>query len=206
MESGATAMRMSHYQQSDTWYSRCDRFGIVGWAEIPSWGLGMDTPEYLDKQRRAAAEGADPPELQPSLHLLLGHRQRDAGPGGRRRRGGAGAGRARGGPDTALDLRLEPRGSSDTKNWHSDVVASSNRYYGWYSKSVADFQPDWLTKTRGSSTRRRATRMSEFGAGASIAQHAEENSLRSTPSARAGHPTPRSTRASTEHEVPTGGL
>ena len=34
-EIGATAVRCSHYQQSDYFYSLCDREGILVWAEIP---------------------------------------------------------------------------------------------------------------------------------------------------------------------------
>jgi beta-galactosidase len=34
MESGATAVRVSHYQQSDSWYALRPA-GIVAWAEIP---------------------------------------------------------------------------------------------------------------------------------------------------------------------------
>ena len=56
METGATAVRASHYQQSDSWYERCDRAGIVAWAEIPSWGHGLATPEYLESAKQQLRE------------------------------------------------------------------------------------------------------------------------------------------------------
>jgi beta-galactosidase len=60
--------------------------------------------------------------------------------------------------------------AADPKNWHTDVVAF-NRYYGWYGGGIADFAP-WLDKTRADYPKGRFG-MSEFGAGASIFQHAE---------------------------------
>ncbi|HEY5226992.1 MAG TPA: glycoside hydrolase family 2 TIM barrel-domain containing protein [Opitutaceae bacterium] len=168
LESGATAMRMSHYQQSDTWYSRCDRFGIVGWAEIPSWGLGMDTPEYLDSAKQQLRELIRQNFNHPSICFW--------GIGNETRGPAADAVAAALAPvvreedPTRLSTYASNHDATDTKNWHSDVVAF-NRYYGWYSKSVTDFT-DWLTKTREQYPNARYG-MSEFGAGASIMQHAE---------------------------------
>jgi beta-galactosidase len=168
LESGATAMRMSHYQQSDTWYSRCDRFGIVGWAEIPSWGLGMDTPEYLDNAKQQLRELIRQNFNHPSICFW--------GIGNETRGTAADAVAAALAPvvreedPTRLSTYASNHDASDTKNWHSDVVAF-NRYYGWYSKSVTDFT-DWLAKTREEYPGARYG-MSEFGAGASITQHAE---------------------------------
>ena len=60
--------------------------------------------------------------------------------------------------------------NSDPPNWRTDVVAF-NRYFGWYQGSLPDFAK-WLDRTRADYPRARFA-MSEFGAGASIAQHAE---------------------------------
>ena len=35
MEIGANAVRCSHYQQSDEFYSLCDKSGLLVWAELP---------------------------------------------------------------------------------------------------------------------------------------------------------------------------
>jgi beta-galactosidase len=129
MDSGATAMRTSHYQQSETWYQRCDRAGMVVWTEIPNWQKGRETPEYLESDEAAAAR-AHPPELQPPVDLLLGRGQRDERAGGRRDRG-RGARVAREEDPARLSTYASNHDAADPKNWHTDVVAF-NRYYGWY--------------------------------------------------------------------------
>lgn len=35
LEVGANAVRCSHYQHADEWYTYCDRAGLVVWAEVP---------------------------------------------------------------------------------------------------------------------------------------------------------------------------
>ncbi len=35
LETGATALRLAHYQHDDYFYELCDRYGLVVWAEIP---------------------------------------------------------------------------------------------------------------------------------------------------------------------------
>jgi beta-galactosidase len=69
MEMGCTAIRVAHYQQSPLWFRLADEKGAVLWAEIP----------FVDvlQQRARPAAGADPPELQPPLDLLLGRGQRE---------------------------------------------------------------------------------------------------------------------------------
>src|ERR1019366_4429696 len=56
MDAGATAVRVSHYQQSDSWYSRCDRSGLVAWAEIPFVNGALPTPEFLENAKQQLRE------------------------------------------------------------------------------------------------------------------------------------------------------
>jgi beta-galactosidase len=168
MEIGATAMRSSHYQQSDSWYSRCDGGGIVVWAEIPSWGLGLATPEYLASAKQQLRELVRQNFNHPSICFW--------GVGNETRGPAADAVAAALAPVAheedpgRLSTYASNHDARDPKNWHTDVVAF-NRYYGWYSKSVTDFT-DWLVQTRAEYPRARYG-MSEFGAGASIHQHQE---------------------------------
>lgn len=168
LEIGATAMRMSHYQQSDSWYSRCDRGGIIGWAEIPSWGLGRATPEYLENAKQQLRELIRQNYNHPSI-CFWGVGNETRGPAA----------------DTvAAELaqvaheedpgRLSTYASNhedkDPKNWHTDVVAF-NRYWGWYDGGWEQFAP-WLDFTHATYPKARFG-MSEYGAGGSIFQHAE---------------------------------
>jgi beta-galactosidase len=167
MESGATAMRMSHYQQSDSWYTRCDRSGIVGWAEIPSWGLGLATPEYLESGEQQLRELVRQNYNHPSICFWgVGNETRGTAADSV---AAALSVVAHEEDPTRLSTYASNHDASDPRNWHSDVF-SFNRYYGWYSASVRDFT-DWLVKTRADYPNARYG-MSEFGAGASIYQHA----------------------------------
>ena len=168
-DSGATAVRVSHYQQSDSWYSRCDRSGIVAWAEIPFVNEALDDPG-VPREREAAAARADPAELQPPGDLLLGRRERDERARGRRGDRGAGPGRARGGPDAPVDLRLQPRRRRPEELAHRRRrVQPVLRMVP--TGSLSDFAA-WLDRTHADYPKARFA-MSEFGAGASIFQHAE---------------------------------
>ncbi len=170
LETGATAVRVSHYQQADSWYSRCDRAGIAAWAEIPSWGLGLATPEYLESAKQQLRELIRQNYNHPSIFFW-------------------GVGNETRGPaaeavivalnevvheeDTSrLSTYASNHGSNDPKNWHTDVV-DFNRYFGWYTEAgkLGEFA-GWLDQTRRDYPRGRWG-MSEFGAGASIVQHAE---------------------------------
>ncbi|MFZ1056898.1 MAG: glycoside hydrolase family 2 TIM barrel-domain containing protein, partial [Opitutaceae bacterium] len=166
MESGATAVRVSHYQQSDSWYSRCDQAGIVAWAEIPSWQKVLATPEYLESAKQQLRELIRQNFNHPSICFW-------------------GVGNETYGPasdptivalnpvvheedPTRLSTYASNHNDADPKNWHTDVVAF-NRYYGWYSGKLSEFAP-WLDKTHADYPKARFG-MSEFGAGASIFQH-----------------------------------
>jgi beta-galactosidase len=166
LETGATAVRSSHYQHSDSWYSRCDRAGIVGWAEIPFVDEALDTPLFLENARQQMRELIRQNYNHPSICFW-------------------GVGNETSGEDAdhvITELAREARGEdpgrlstyaangpdADPKNWRTDVVAF-NRYYGWYNGGLGDFE-GWLDRIH-SEYPQRCVGMSEFGAGASIFQH-----------------------------------
>jgi beta-galactosidase len=168
MESGATADRTSHYQQSETWYDRCDRGGIAVWTEIPNWQKGVETAEYLESDKQQLRELIRQNYNHPSI-FFWGVGNETSGP--------AADGIAAAGAVVAheedpgrLSTYASNHGAEDPKNWHTDVVAF-NRYYGWYRGALSEF-PAFLDKTRADYPKARFG-MSEYGAGASIVQHAE---------------------------------
>ena len=174
LDSGATAVRVSHYQQSDSWYGRCDRAGLVAWAEIPSWGQGLATPEYLESAKQQLRELIRQNFNHPSI-CFLGVGNETSGP----------ASEAviealtevvREEDPSRLSTYASNHDNADPKNWHTDVVAF-NRYFGWYGGQLPDFAR-WLDTTRADYPRARFG-ISEFGAGASVVQH-EENPSRPT--------------------------
>ena len=175
MEAGATAVRVSHYQQSDSWYDRCDRAGLVAWAEIPDWQKILGTPEFLDSAKQQLKEMILQDYNHPSICFW-------------------GVGNETGGPaalHTIQELDFVSRvqdpsrlttyaanhESNDPKDWVTQVVAF-NRYFGWYRGELSEFAPS-LDKTHAEHPTN-AFGMSEFGAGASIVQH-EENPKRPQP-------------------------
>jgi beta-galactosidase len=168
MDSGATAMRTSHYQQSETWYQRCDRAGMVVWTEIPNWQKGRETREYLESDSQQLRELIRQNFNHPSV-FFWGVGNETGGPAADAI-AAAGAAVAREEDPARLSTYASNHDAADPKNWHTDVVAF-NRYYGWYGGATADFAP-WLDRTRAEHPTARFG-MSEFGAGASVVQHAE---------------------------------
>jgi len=169
MDSGATAVRVSHYQQSDTWYTRCDRAGIVAWAEIPFVNEALASPEFLENAKQQLRELIRQNFNHPAI-CFWGVGNETSGPAA----DGVIAALApvvRAEDPTRLSTYASDHDNADPKNWHTDVVAF-NRYYGWYRGKASDFAA-WLDRTRADYPKARFG-ISEFGAGASIFQHAQD--------------------------------
>jgi beta-galactosidase len=169
MEAGATAVRASHYQQSESWYSRCDRQGIVAWAEIPFVNQALDTPEFRDSAKEQMRElirqnfnhpaicfwGVGNETSQPAADAVITDL----------------AAVAREEDPARLSTYASHHDNADPRNRRTDVVGF-NRYFGWYAGQLADFAP-WLDRTHADYPALRFA-MSEYGAGASIAQHSSD--------------------------------
>jgi beta-galactosidase len=168
VDSGATADRTSHYQQSETWYERCDRAGIAVWTEIPNWQIGADTPEYLESDEQQLRELIRQNFNHPSI-FFWGVGNETGGPAADDL-AAAGAKVVADEDPSRLSTYASNHGAADPKNWHTGVVAF-NRYYGWYRGGIAEFRA-FLDKTHADYPKARFG-VSEYGAGASIHQHAE---------------------------------
>jgi beta-galactosidase len=172
-EIGATVVRCAHYQHSDYFYSLCDQAGILVWAEIPQVNEINLSPEFEETSRNQLLDLIRQNINHPSIFAWslfneLWPRNPD--------------------PHRELqDLKVTANGEDPTR---PTIAATSNDgmpqmnkipdllgwniYPGWYS--------GWGTKDdfgRSLDTRRNDSRqggfcVSEYGAGANVAQH-EQN-------------------------------
>jgi beta-galactosidase len=171
-ELGCTAIRSSHYQQSQTWYGRCDRAGIVVWAEIPFVNQALATPEFLENARQQLRELIRQNYNHPAiLFWSVGNETSGAAADGII---ASLAALVRQEDPTRLSTYASCHAIEDPRNWRTDVVGF-NRYYGWYSGEIAEFARN-MDETHALHPKA-AFGVSEYGAGASIFQH-EENPAR----------------------------
>ncbi len=56
LDMGATAVRNTHYPQSEYWHDLADRNGLLMWDEVSNVNTINDTPEYTADARQELAE------------------------------------------------------------------------------------------------------------------------------------------------------
>lgn len=172
---GCTAVRLSHYQQSPSFYSLCDGGGVIVWAELPLVSkITMNSPAFdqnAEQQLRElikqnfnhpsicfwglfnelkSSKDAEPDELTLLKHLKKLAHQLDP---------------------TRLTTGASNKPPADKLALAPDLAAY-NRYTGWYGGDAADWgktlddihiaHPD------------HPCGISEYGAGGSIFQHSPE--------------------------------
>ena len=172
-EIGATVVRCAHYQHSDYFYSLCDQAGILVWAEIPQVNEINLSSQFAETSRNQLLDLIRQNINHPSIFAWslfneLWPRNPD--------------------PHRELqDLKIVANGEDPTR---PTIAATSNDgmpqmnkipdllgwniYPGWYS--------GWGTKDdfgRSLDTRRNDSRqggfcVSEYGAGANVAQHEQD--------------------------------
>jgi beta-galactosidase len=172
-EIGATCVRCAHYQHSDYFYSLCDQAGILVWAEIPQVNEIRDTPQFEEASRNQLEDLIRQNINHPSIFVWSLFNEIRAGT-----------------PDPhreLQDLNHLAHGEDPTRPTIAATCTSDlpqmnkipdllgwNIYPGWY--------PGWGTKEdfgRSLDARRNDSRhggicISEYGAGANVAQH-EQN-------------------------------
>jgi beta-galactosidase len=163
---GCTALRVSHYQQSDTWYGRCDRSGLVVWAEVPFVNEALATPEFLDNAKQQLRELIRQNYNHPSI-CFWGVGNETRGDSAESVIGEL-ATVARAQDGSRLTTYASNAKEDDPRNWLTDVVAF-NHYAGWYSEEFTAL-PGWLDKVH-SLHPKSPIAISEYGAGASILEH-----------------------------------
>jgi len=178
-ELGATAVRLAHYQHAQHTYDVTDQTGIVVWAETAIVDRINDTPEFSTNAEQQLTELIRQNYNHPSIvfwsvgnETLL-----KAGPN----------------PDTLISHLADVVGREDPAriaayaanpgdtynpvNWYG-TAHGFNEYQGWYSGKVADFAA-WADQTH----RDRPTGaigLTEYGAGASITEHAANPAVQDT--------------------------
>jgi beta-galactosidase len=172
-ELGANAVRLAHYQHSQSFYDLCDRYGLIVWAEIPvvnnaaSGAFAKNAEQQLVELIRQS--GNHPSIVTWSVANELQHDKSE--PGAIVPLVKALAAAARREDPTRPTSLATFYGATDPSVGLTDLVGF-NRYDGWYVNTLSAFAPG-LDVMRA---RRPQLRMavSEYGAGASVAIHAAE--------------------------------
>lgn len=171
-ELGATVVRLSHYPYDQQIYDAFDRDGVIVWSEIPNVSSITRTPAFtanIEQQLREmilqnlnhpsvffwgifneiqASATADANGLIAQL-VALAHQLDPTRP-------------------TTAATNIAP---GNPLNFHTDVIGF-NIYSGWYSGVINDFGPYIDSIHRAYPTR--DIGLSEYGAGASIDQHTDQ--------------------------------
>ncbi len=171
-EIGATALRLSHYEHADQTYDLADQNGIVLWTEIPLINNVTESPAFYENAKQQLTELVHQRYNHPSVVCWGIYNEITL----------------RKGPETtnlvsqlaALAAQLDTTrpstcaiagGDDQPSNWYSQICAL-NKYLGWYSGKISDFAPS-LDRAHAKYPTR-CIGVSEYGVGASVAQHYEE--------------------------------
>jgi len=170
-ELGATVVRCAHYQHSDYFYSLCDRAGILVWAEIPQVNAINSSAKFEETSRNQLLDLMRQNVNHPSIFVWSIFNEMDPRNSDSHRE--------------LQDLRNTAHGEDPTRpviaaTCHSQFPAMNkipdllgwNIYPGWYSGSLTNYG-EILDQDRYDS-RAGGICISEYGAGANIAQH-EDN-------------------------------
>ncbi len=173
MDLGCTAVRLSHYEQSPSFYDLCDGGGVVVWAEIPLVNDITDSAAFGDNAEQQLRELVKQNYNHPAIcfwGLFNELRNGKAEP-----------------QEVALVRRLNdaahrldptrPTTSASDQSVADPLamvtdVAAYNRYTGWYG-GHPDGWPRTLDQIHAAHPDR-CFGLSEYGAGGSVVQHAAE--------------------------------
>ena len=171
MDLGCTAVRLSHYQQSPSFYDLMDAGGVVVWAEIPMVNGVTASAAFADDAEQQMRELVKQNFNHPSIcfwglfNELSGKPDQEAAELPIVRRVNAAAHRL---DPTRLTTAASDQSVHDGLALVPDVAAY-NRYTGWYGGHV-DGWPRTLDDIHAAHPDR-CFGVSEYGAGASVAQH-----------------------------------
>jgi beta-galactosidase len=168
-ELGANAIRAVHYQQSDSWYERCDRAGLAVWAEIPFFGEALETPEFIENAKQQMRELIRQNFNHPAIFVW--------GVGNETRNDAAAdklitqlALLVREEDPTRMSTYASNHEYTDPRNWHTDIIGF-NRYDGWYYGETRDLGR-FLDRVHTEHAEA-CVGISEYGVGAGIHRHEE---------------------------------
>lgn len=175
-ELGATAVRQSHYQQSQLWSDLGDQYGLIMWAELAYVNDAKDDPEFFANAKEQLRELIRQNYHHPAICFWsIGNETfvrdpKTVAPDTNDRLLRALAAVVRAEDDTRLSTYASNGDVTEPRATHPDVIAF-NHYFGWYRGSVDDFAP-WLDRQHVLRPDLRIG-MSEYGVGANPSQHEE---------------------------------
>ena len=169
-EMGVNALRMAHYQQDQKVYDLADERGYVVWTEIPLVNNVTDTPEFRANAEQQLREMIRQNYNHPSIVFWgIGNEQHlDDEPTNSLLERLA---RVVDGEDPErISTFAHDQSPTASMISHAETV-SFNKYFGWYYGAAGDFGA-WVDGVHASQPSR-TFGISEYGAGGSIQQHAE---------------------------------
>ncbi|HEX4263889.1 MAG TPA: glycoside hydrolase family 2 TIM barrel-domain containing protein [Verrucomicrobiae bacterium] len=171
-EIGATALRLSHYEHAEGTYDLADEDGIVLWTEIPVINSITESPGFYANAKQQLTELIHQRYNHPSVICwgIYNEIMLKKGPVTTNLVSQLAALAAE--LDSTRPSTCAIAGSdSQPANWYTRISAF-NKYLGWYGGKLSDFGPS-LDRTHARYPDR-CIGVSEFGTGASVAQHYEE--------------------------------
>jgi beta-galactosidase len=166
-ELGATAIRLAHYQHAQHFYDLCDQQGMVVWAEVPLVNAVTDAAAFTDNAQQQLRELIRQNYNHPSIFFWSLSNELASTPATNALMDTLQA-LARAEDPTRLTTLASNQGDSDPIVNHADLVGF-NKYYGWYTGTVAAFAP-WADAVHANFPARRLA-VSEYGAGAGVSIH-----------------------------------
>jgi beta-galactosidase len=176
-ELGATALRVAHYPQSALWFDLADERGLVVWAEIPVVNEVPATEAYAANARQQLRELIRQNYNRPAICFWgVGNETREDGETKVQQPNGPVSDRliaeltqlAHAEDPMRLNTYASHHRAEDVRNFHTEVLGF-NKYLGWYGGTMQDFAT-WADDVHRRFPALRFA-MSEYGAGANIAQH-----------------------------------
>jgi beta-galactosidase len=167
MELGATAIRLAHYQHAQHFYDLCDQQGMVVWAEVPLVNAITDSTAFTDNAQQQLRELIRQNYNHPSIFFWSLSNELTSTPATNALMDRLQA-LAHAEDPTRLTTVASNQGDGDQITMHADLVGF-NKYYGWYTGTVASFAP-WADAIHANFPARRIA-VSEYGAGAGVSIH-----------------------------------
>lgn len=171
-EMGVNALRTAHYQQAESVYDRADESGYVVWAEVPLVDEVTDSDAFTENSVRQLRELIRQNHHHPSVVFWgIGNEQRTDDEATNDVLAELAGTVAEEDPDR-LSTYASNLGEDAEVGKHTEVMAF-NKYFGWYESAGIDGFGPWADQVHANQPQR-PFGVSEYGAGASIHQHAED--------------------------------
>jgi beta-galactosidase len=166
---GANAVRMAHFQHSPREYELADRYGLVVWTEVPMVGAVTGSAAFTANAEQQTRELVRQNFDHPSVAMWgLGNEQYSSTAVANRVLADLQDVVRAEDPDRLSTYAHCCLPDTDPLAGHADLTGY-NRYYGWYGPAVPGLAA-WADGLHAADPARPIS-VSEYGAGAGVAQH-----------------------------------